>query len=94
MVTRGVKGASAITRAGEQLGIAPPCSLVPVVDTVGAGDTFASVIMLGIFHAWPLQLSMDRAQRFASAVVGVAGATRMNKAFSEPFIETWFSGTN
>jgi fructokinase len=50
--------------------------------------------MLGIFHAWSLQLSMKRAQRFASAVVSVAGATRMNKAFYEPFIETWFSGTN
>jgi fructokinase len=60
-----------------------------VVDTVGAGDAFSSVMILGISRDWPLQLSLDRAQQFASAVVGQRGATVHDRRFYQPFAQAW-----
>ena len=60
-----------------------------VVDTVGAGDAFTSVIILGLMRDWPLALTLERAQAFASAVVGVRGATVQERAFYQPFIGQW-----
>ena len=49
--------------------------IVPVVDTVGAGDAFASVCILGLQRDWPHALILDRAQQFAAVLVGTRGAT-------------------
>ena len=59
------------------------------MDTVGAGDAFASVVLLGVMRHWPLPLIMQRAQTFASAVVGMRGATVSDMAFYRPFLEDW-----
>jgi len=87
VVTRGGDGAIAATQD-------ETCSVLPetishVVDTVGAGDAFSSVLLLGLYKAWPLQEILDRAQQFASAVVKQRGATTQDKTFYEPFIEAW-----
>jgi fructokinase len=57
--------------AGWLEGSAPP---VVVRDTVGAGDAFASVLLLGDLRGWPLPVTLSRAATFASAVCGIAGA--------------------
>lgn len=88
IVTRGGKGALALDSNGEVVTVAPAEALT-VVDTVGAGDAFASVLLLGIKQHWPLPLTMERAQAFASAVVGQRGATVRNSVFYRPFIESW-----
>ena len=88
VVTRGKEGAMAINAAGETGAIAPVQSL-QVVDTVGAGDAFASVLMLGIHLGWPLQLTLERGQAFASALVGRRGATVQDTQFYQPFVQSW-----
>lgn len=88
VVTRGEAGAVALNSAGETASVTPVRSLT-VVDTVGAGDAFASVLMLGIQLEWPLQQTLERAQSFASALVGQRGATVHDKAFYLPFIDEW-----
>ena len=70
------------------------CSVHPdntsdVVDTVGAGDAFSSVLLLGLHKAWSLQEILNRAQQFASAVVGQRGATTQDKTFYKSFIKAW-----
>lgn len=87
VVTRGGDGAIAAT-------LDECCSVLPetisyLVDTVGAGDAFTSVLLLGLHKAWPLQEILNRAQYFASAVVQQRGATTQDKTFYEPFIEAW-----
>lgn len=87
VVTQGEAGAIAITES-------ETCSVEPgramkVVDTVGAGDAFTSVLLLGLQKKWPLQDMLDRAQAFASAVVGQRGATTQDKLFYQPFINSW-----
>jgi fructokinase len=62
-----------------------------VVDTVGAGDAFASVMIHGLLEQWPPELALRRAQMFASALVGVRGATVSDRAFYRPFVDAWNS---
>lgn len=87
IVTQGDAGAMAASHNER-------CSVQPgktgeVVDTVGAGDAFSSVLLLGIHKNWSLQEILNRAQQFASAVVGQRGATTQDKAFYIPFIKAW-----
>jgi fructokinase len=88
IVTRGGDGAVAFSADGQRAETRP-ASGNAVVDTVGAGDAFTSVIILGLMRDWPLQQTLDRAQAFASAVVGVRGATIQDRNFYRPFIEQW-----
>jgi fructokinase len=88
IVTRGGQGAVAFTDDG-QSAETRPASANTVVDTVGAGDAFTSVIILGLTSNWPLQQTLERAQAFASAVVGVRGATIQDKKFYRPFTDAW-----
>jgi fructokinase len=88
IVTLGDAGALAVTRAGESAR-AQPDRKQAVADTVGAGDAFASVVLLGVLRHWPLALVMQRAQSFASAIVGVRGATVSDMAFYQPFLKDW-----
>jgi fructokinase len=60
-----------------------------VVDTVGAGDAFSSVMLLGQCMGWPLHDSLQRAQAFAAAIVGIRGATIRDRAFYQPFLADW-----
>ena len=62
-----------------------------VVDTVGAGDALSSVMILGLCKQWPLELTLERAQAFASAIVGQRGATVSEPAFYQAFDEQWRS---
>jgi fructokinase len=88
MVTRGSDGASAFTSDGSTAAIRPAAS-TNIVDTVGAGDAFTSVVILGLLLNWPLQRTMERAQQFASALVGVRGATVQDANFYKSFLDAW-----
>ncbi len=88
VVTRGADGATARTPEGTVLS-ARPSAQVQVVDTVGAGDAFTSVLLLGLTLGWDTQLTLNRAQSFASAIVGVRGATVANRALYESFRADW-----
>lgn len=91
IVTHGARGAELFMANGERLEVHPPTA--PVVDTVGAGDAFSAVMILGLLEQWPHGLALQRAQSFASAVVGVRGATVSDRAFYRPFINAW-NGAN
>ena len=88
VVTCGSNGALAIGPDSQLLSVGPPLA-VTEVDTVGAGDAFAAVLLLGIQRGWDLQLSLQRAQQFAAAVVGQRGATVQDKGFYQEFISDW-----
>jgi fructokinase len=45
-----------------------------VIDTVGAGDAFSAIFLLGRSRGWPLALTLARANEFAGAICAVAGA--------------------
>lgn len=88
IVTCGEQGAVALSQSGEFVTVQPETQL-SVVDTVGAGDAFAAVVLLGLQRGWTLAVTMDRAQSFASALVAQRGATVQSLAFYQPFVEAW-----
>lgn len=89
VLTGGESGAKLIPiHQGEACSVTPD-SAADVVDTVGAGDAFCSIFLAGLLLDWPPELSMQRAQEFASAIVGIRGATTKNKAFYRQFIDSW-----
>jgi fructokinase len=87
-VTLGPEGAMAIERDGDTLWAAPE-GAIRVADTVGAGDAFASVVVLGLMHGWPLPLVLGRAQAFAGVACGWRGATHRDRAIYASQLALW-----
>jgi fructokinase len=88
VLTLGASGAELYTPDCDPIQVSPGRN-VDKVDTVGAGDAFTSVIILGLVNQWPLQLTLQRAQDFASKIVGQQGATVADEAFYRPFVVDW-----
>lgn len=90
VVTLGAKGALVLFRDEAPIQITPERNL-NLVDTVGAGDALTSVILLGLILDWPIAMTLERAQLFASAIVGQRGAVVTESAFYQTFLDAWQS---
>jgi fructokinase len=88
VVTCGSKGAFALGPDNVLLRVQPK-QAQEVQDTVGAGDAFASVLLLGLGYSWNLQDTLIRAQEFASSVVGLQGAVSTSLKFYQQHLQTW-----
>ena len=88
-VTCGSQGAMAWDAVQKQLFNVKPSTSTEVVDTVGAGDAFASVLLLGLSQQWTIQDTLERAQAFASEVVGRRGATIADSEFYHRVVKQW-----
>ncbi|MEY3808318.1 MAG: hypothetical protein RI893_1294 [Pseudomonadota bacterium] len=88
VVTCGSRGALAINKTGDFIDVAPTLNLA-IVDTVGAGDGFSAILLLGLQLGWSLQLTMERAQSFASAIITQRGGTVQDVNFYRPFLTAW-----
>jgi fructokinase len=86
-VTRGPEGALWHGRDADAVDVATPPT--EVVDTVGAGDAFSSVAILGLVSGWAPALFLKRAAAFASAICGLRGACPEDPAFYAPFRAEW-----
>lgn len=88
IVTRGAAGAECISRDSKPC-VVRPNKATHVVDTVGAGDAFAAIFILGIMHNWPQALILERAQYFASLIVANRGAIPENPDIYRQLREQW-----
>ena len=88
IVTRGPEGAIAYDASGAAI-TSGPSAAVEVVDTVGAGDAFASIVILGRLRAWPTPLTLSRASSFSSAVCTFRGAICGNLDFYLDWRARW-----
>lgn len=89
IVTCGEEGAWLVEEGGEWTATTYENRQVEVVDTVGAGDAFAAVSMLGILSGWPMHRTLNRAEAFARAICGIRGAVPADDGFYGPFLEEW-----
>ncbi|MBL8113284.1 MAG: carbohydrate kinase [Acidobacteria bacterium] len=95
-VTCGERGALHVKRGapGAERTGAEVCALGDsLVDTVGAGDAFAAVAILGTLRGWPPALTIVRADSFARALCQVPGAVPEDPAFHARFLASWGGAT-
>ncbi|QGZ41320.1 fructokinase [Pseudoduganella flava] len=88
VVTLGPRGALWQGADGTRLHAAAPAG-VEIVDTVGAGDAFSAVFLLGERHGWPRAATLARANAFAAAICGVRGAVPADATFHAAWLRQW-----
>ncbi|MDD2741122.1 MAG: carbohydrate kinase [Rhodocyclaceae bacterium] len=88
VVTCGAHGAWCI--ANQQiLQVAPVTISGSAGDTVGAGDAFAAICILGHLLSWPLPQTLRRAATFAAAICSIPGAVPGQPGFHQQFQQEW-----
>ena len=92
VITQGPSGSWTLDRAG-RIVRAGGHSLSKLGDTVGAGDGFAAIFILGMLRHWPIEEQMSRADAFASAICGIRGAVPATPDFYRPFLRDWHMGS-
>lgn len=89
VVTCGEDGAWHLNRKGKIVESAAKNRVTMLIDTVGAGDGFAAVCILGELLKWPVARTLERANGFAAAICGIRGAIPDHADFYKPFIHEW-----
>lgn len=89
LVTCGEQGAWQLSRDGKFVRASGKAMEQPMVDSVGAGDGFAAVLILGMLSGWPVDSTLTRANTFAAAICGIRGAIPPDQDFYTPFLEEW-----
>ncbi len=87
VVTMGGEGALVVT--GEEVSRARPPERGEVVDTVGAGDAFASVWIVGRVRGWSAAVALRRALAFAGDICTIRGATTDDEEMYERHRDSW-----
>ncbi|MGQ9836755.1 MAG: PfkB family carbohydrate kinase [Cyanobacteriota bacterium] len=86
-LTLGAAGAMLITPT--QVYRVDPVAVPQMVDTVGAGDAFSAVVILGLLQGWPEVVLLKRAAQFAAAVCEIPGGTPQDPEFYALFRREW-----
>lgn len=92
IVTRGNRGYAAYDASGQRVAEGP-VPQVAVQDTVGAGDAFSSIAVLGRLLGWPLALTLQRASEFAASVCTLRGAVTSERRFYQAWLSQWHAST-
>lgn len=87
IVTRGGEGAFIMNKDGRTDGY--PVTVEQIADTVGAGDAFSAVTVLGLLYGWALEDILQRALQFASMICAVRGATIQDKDLYRTLLQQW-----
>jgi fructokinase len=91
IVTLGERGAVYFRADGAIFDSGASSKPVQVVDTVGAGDAFSAIFLLGHALGWPVADTLARANEFAGAICGVSGAVPADLSFYRPFATRWLA---
>lgn len=87
LITRGAAGAWWLDDSS--LIVASSTPMTDIRDTVGAGDAFSAVSILGLLEGWGWSVTLRRANDFAAAICQIRGAVPEYKDFYDPFIDKW-----
>ena len=90
ILTLGEQGARII--ADDTVLNGAPVKVENIADTVGAGDAFSSIMILGILSGWNMAQTMPRALEFAARVCSIRGATIADRDVYAEFFKQWDKG--
>ena len=89
ILTLGHRGSAYFSADGQVLthrdNPAPPF----VIDTVGAGDAFSAIFLLGKMRGWELDVTLARANEFAGAICAIPGAVPRDLGFYDQWMRKW-----
>ena len=88
-VTCGQNGAWVLSDTGKIKEVKGQPLPSKLLDTVGAGDAFSAICMIGLLQDWPMDTILIRATNFASALCCIRGATPETNDFYLPFMIEW-----
>ncbi len=86
-LTLGAQGAWLLTSGATYRGKA--VAVEALVDTVGAGDAFSAVTLLGLHRGWSLENTLSRALDFAAALCRIRGASPQDPGLYASYLEKW-----
>lgn len=89
LVTQGNEGAWLLEAGGAYLHTRTSAPITDVVDSVGAGDAFSAVFLLGLTQGWPMEQTIERAHRFAGQICRLRGAIPDTGDFYRPYVAEW-----
>jgi fructokinase len=89
IVTCGAQGSWLLDAHGTKITVKPALSSLPIIDTVGAGDAYTAVFILGWLSGWETLTTLERASAFASAICSIRGAAPADTHFYHPFQSAW-----
>jgi fructokinase len=89
LVTNGEAGAWSINNQGLKNHVEGCHIGDKLVDTVGAGDGFAAVCILGLLRDWPTEVMLERANQFAASICQIRGAVPNNLDFYHSVMHDW-----
>jgi fructokinase len=89
VVTCGQEGAWQLNRKGKMIEAGVKDRVIRLMDTVGAGDGFAAVCILGALLQWPATQTLERANAFAAAICEIRGAIPDHADFYTSFSHEW-----
>lgn len=87
VVTLGSEGVLGLEKGGVARCEAP--DLGEIVDTVGAGDAFSAVLLVGMHRRWPLDLLLERAAGFAAELCQIRGAIPSDPGLYARHLRRW-----
>ncbi len=90
VVTLGADGAWVFTGSCAQYG--EPVRVDEIADTVGAGDAFSAVVLLGLLSGWSVSVTLQRALEFAARICRQRGATSLDRSLYGGFLQRWRDG--
>lgn len=91
-LTHGDKGSTAYTK-GKTIP-APPLRIKEVIDTVGAGDAFASVLAAGALNHLPMDRTLELAGNFSANICQLPGAIPKDKQIYASLINEFERNSN
>ena len=89
IVTLGHRGSVYFGAGGVTIDTRDTPSPAFVIDTVGAGDAFSAIFLLGRSRGWPLELTLARANEFAGAICAIPGAVPRDLGFYDQWMTRW-----
>jgi fructokinase len=88
-ITCGAGGAWLYNKQGKAIYAESPAIGDKLVDTVGAGDGFSAVCILGLLGEWPLATTLKRANTFAASICQIRGAVPQDLNFYNAILDDW-----
>lgn len=88
ILTRGAHGASLYDGSDCLENVTPP-RVAGLMDTVGAGDAFSAVTLLGLIEGWEWSVLLQRAAEFAARSCSWRGALSDDRTIYQEILRDW-----